>query len=151
MTSVQLLEKTEVWLHGIALDHANLPHLADRVADLSRQGCDVRVLVSSGGRQVVGTLKRGGVLVKSADLDLDDNEETGFGDTGFEVFTHEKYMLLSGGFRGASSHQVWTGSENWSGRGLMNDEVTIRIPGRSTYSSYLANFDLVWRSWSRWL
>ncbi len=126
-------------------------YLADKVAALSRQGCDVRVLVSSGGRQVVGTLKRGGVLVKSADLDLDDNDETGFGGTAFEIFTHEKYMLLSGGFRGDSSHQVWTGSENWSGRGLMNDEVTIRIPGRSTYNAYLANFDLIWRSWSRWL
>lgn len=34
MTSVQLLEKTEVWLHGIALDHANLPGLADRVAEV---------------------------------------------------------------------------------------------------------------------
>lgn len=126
-------------------------YIADKVADLSRQGCNVRVLVSSGGRQVVGTLKRGGVLVKSADLDLDDDERTGFGETGFEVFTHEKYMLLSGTFRGVSGHQVWTGSENWSGRGLMNDEVTIRIPRRSTYTAYLANFDLIWRSWSRWL
>ncbi len=34
MTSVQLLEKTEVWLHGIDLDNANLPHLADVVADV---------------------------------------------------------------------------------------------------------------------
>jgi molybdenum cofactor synthesis domain-containing protein len=34
MTSVQLLEKTEVWLHGIDLDHANLPRLADIVADV---------------------------------------------------------------------------------------------------------------------
>jgi molybdenum cofactor synthesis domain-containing protein len=34
MTSVQLLEKTEVWLHGIDLDHANLPDLADVVADV---------------------------------------------------------------------------------------------------------------------
>jgi molybdenum cofactor synthesis domain-containing protein len=34
MTSVQLLEKTEVWLHGISLDNANLPGLADIVADV---------------------------------------------------------------------------------------------------------------------
>jgi hypothetical protein len=126
-------------------------YLADKVAALSRQGCDIRVLVSAGGRQVVGTLKRAGVLVKSADLDLDDNDDTGFGGTAFEIFTHEKYMLLSGSFRGTSGHQVWTGSENWSGRGLMNDEVTIRIPRKAVHSAYLANFDLIWRSWSRWL
>jgi hypothetical protein len=41
------------------------------------------VLVSSPGRKVVGTLKRGGVLVKSADLDLDTNVDTGFGETGY--------------------------------------------------------------------
>lgn len=34
MTSVQLLEKTEVWLRGIDLDNANLPDLADVVADV---------------------------------------------------------------------------------------------------------------------
>lgn len=34
MTSVQLLEKTEVWLHGIDLENANLPRLADVVADV---------------------------------------------------------------------------------------------------------------------
>jgi len=34
MTSVQLLEKTEVWLHGIDLDAANLPELANVVADV---------------------------------------------------------------------------------------------------------------------
>ncbi len=34
VTSVQLLEKTEVWLHGISLDNANLPKLANVVADV---------------------------------------------------------------------------------------------------------------------
>jgi len=124
-------------------------YLADKVADLSRSGCIVRVIVSSGGRQVVGTLKRAGVLVRSADLDLDYNAETGFGGTAFEVFTHQKYMLLSGSFRGRRGWQVWTGSENWSGMGLINDEVTIRIPRRKAYQRYLTNFDYVWSSWSR--
>lgn len=34
MTSVQLLEKSEVWLRGISLDNANLPGLANAVADV---------------------------------------------------------------------------------------------------------------------
>ena len=34
VTSVQLLEKSEVWLRGISLDNANLPHLAHAVADV---------------------------------------------------------------------------------------------------------------------
>lgn len=34
MTSVQLLEKSEIWLRGISLDQANLPALAQAVADV---------------------------------------------------------------------------------------------------------------------
>lgn len=123
--------------------------LARRVAALDRVGCSVRVILSSGGRKVVRVLKRGGVRVRSADLDLDANVETGFGDTAFEVFTHQKYMLLSGKYRKKQGWQVWTGSENWSGMGLINDEMTIRIPRRSAYHGYLANFALLWSHHSR--
>ncbi len=126
-------------------------YLAQKVAELDRQGCNVRAIVSAPGRKAVGTLKRGGVLVKSADLDLDNNEKTGFGDTKYEVFTHQKYMALSGGFRRSMGYQVWTGSENWSGYGVINDEVTMRIPKRGAYKSYLANFEYIWTKHSRWL
>ena len=125
--------------------------LAEKVASLDKNGCDVRVIVSAPGRKVVGTLKRGGVLVKSADLDLDNNDETGFDDTAYEVFTHQKYMALSGGWRQSMGYQVWTGSENWSGMGMINDEVTIRIPRKSAYDAYLTNFSYVWSKQSRWL
>ena len=124
-------------------------YIAEKVAALDKAGCDVRVLVSSPGRKIVGTLRRGGVLIRSADLDLDDNADTGFGGTPYEVFTHQKYMALSGGFRSGMGHHVWTGSENWSGMGTINDEVTIRIPSRGTYTKYVTNFDYVWANYSR--
>ncbi len=126
-------------------------YLAKKVADLDRAGCDVRVILSAPGGRVVRNLIAGGVLVKSADLDLDHNENTGFDQTAFEVFTHEKYMTLSGSYRGEMGRHVWTGSENWSNLGLRNDEVTIRIPGASTHRAYVANFDYLWANWTRWL
>lgn len=126
-------------------------YLAKKMADLDRAGCDVRVILSSPGGRVVRNLIAGGVLVKTADLDLDHNKDTGFDDTPFEVFTHQKYMTLSGSFRGEMSNQVWTGSENWSNLGLRNDEVTIRIPGAATHKSYVANFDYLWKNWTKWL
>jgi phosphatidylserine/phosphatidylglycerophosphate/cardiolipin synthase-like enzyme len=125
-------------------------YLADKVASLDKKGCDVRVIASAPGHQVVGHLKRGGVLIKSADLDLDNNDNTGFGDTAYEVFTHQKYMAVSGSYRGTMGYNVWDGSENWSGMGLINDEVTLRIPNRGAYNGFLANFDYVWANWSRW-
>jgi phosphatidylserine/phosphatidylglycerophosphate/cardiolipin synthase-like enzyme len=126
-------------------------YLAKKVADLDRAGCDVRVILSSPGGRVVRNLIAGGVLVKTADLNLDKDDSTGFDETPFEVFTHQKYMTLSGSYRNQMSHQVWTGSENWSNLGLRNDEVTIRIPGSSTHRAYVANFDYLWANWTRWL
>jgi phosphatidylserine/phosphatidylglycerophosphate/cardiolipin synthase-like enzyme len=127
-------------------------YLADKVADLDRAGCDVRVLLSDGGGRVYRHLKAGGALVKSADLDLNGNPDDGFEDSGYELFTHEKYMLLSGGYgKSSSTYQVWTGSENWSSLAMMNDEVTIRIPSKAAYNGYLSNFDYIWKNWSRWL
>jgi phosphatidylserine/phosphatidylglycerophosphate/cardiolipin synthase-like enzyme len=127
-------------------------YLADKVADLDRRGCDVRVLLSDGGGKVYRHLKAGGVLVKSADLDLNGNPDDGFEDSGYELFTHEKFMLLSGGY-GASTAtwNVWTGSENWSNVALINDEVTIRVPYRTAFEKYRSNFDYIWDKWSRWL
>jgi hypothetical protein len=125
-------------------------YLADKIAALDKRGCDVRVIASAPGHQVVGTLKRGGVLIKSADLDLDNNDSTGFGDTSYEVFTHQKYMAVSGSYRQTMGYNVWDGSENWSGMGLINDEVTLRIPGKGAYNGFMANFEYVWDNYSRW-
>jgi phosphatidylserine/phosphatidylglycerophosphate/cardiolipin synthase-like enzyme len=127
-------------------------YLAEKAADLARHGCDLRVILSDGGGRVYRILKAGGARVKSADLDLNGNSHDGFRNTGYELFTHEKYMALSGGFGGSHARNyVWTGSANWAGMAMLNDEVTIRIPGRSTFTKYQANFDYIWKHWSRWL
>lgn len=126
-------------------------YLANKVANLRRHGCNVAVILSSPGHQVVGALKRGGVLVKSADLNLNGRLNDGFENTGYELFTHEKWMILSGGYGSTSSRNVWTGSENWSNLALKNDEVNLRIPRRGAYGSYISNFNYIWAHWSRWL
>jgi phosphatidylserine/phosphatidylglycerophosphate/cardiolipin synthase-like enzyme len=126
-------------------------YLADKVADLDRRGCDVRAILSAGGAKVYRHLKAGGVLVKSADLDLNGNPDDGFENSGYELFTHEKWMILNGGYGATTSYNVWTGSENWSDLALRNDEVTIRIPRRAAYRQYLTNFNYIWGHWSRWM
>jgi phosphatidylserine/phosphatidylglycerophosphate/cardiolipin synthase-like enzyme len=124
-------------------------YLADRVADLDRRGCHVSVIVSSGGRRVVGILRRGGVAVRSADLDLDNDSRTGFDETAWEQFTHEKFMTLSGTYAGRGRRIVWTGSENWSGKSLLNDEVTLMIPRRGAYRAYTRHFGYEWARHTR--
>jgi phosphatidylserine/phosphatidylglycerophosphate/cardiolipin synthase-like enzyme len=112
-------------------------YLAKRVAEMGRRGCNIRVILSNGGGKVAKTLLAGHVKVRSADVDKNRDGQ-------LEKFTHEKYMALSGTYQHKSTRSVWTGSENWSGMALRNDEVTVRIPRSSTYGQYLKNFNFIW-------
>lgn len=118
--------------------------LARKVAELSRAGCRVRVLVSGAGRRVHAVLHRSGVAIRRSALDLDDDPLTGFDETGWEVFSHEKWMSLSGTWAGDPFKGVWTGSENWSGVSRYNDEVTVQVPFASALAAYNLHFETIW-------
>lgn len=122
--------------------------LARKVALLARSGCRVRVLVSGAGRRVHAVLRRAGVALRSSALDLDHDPLTGFDETGWEVFSHEKWMSLSGTWAGHPFKGVWTGSENWSNVSRFNDEVTVKVPFASALTAYNSHFAFVWSNWS---
>ena len=83
--------------------------------------------------------------MRSADLDTDHNIQTGFDDTPWEHFTHEKWMSLNGVYAAAPMRVVWTGSENWSDKSEVNDEVTITIPRAGAHEAYARHFESLWR------
>ncbi len=123
--------------------------LARRVAELRMQGCRVQALVSAAGPDVVETLLDAGVRVRSASLDVDDNVATGFEDSGWEHFIHEKWMSVDGTWDGSPTRAVWTGSENWSDVSLLNDELVVMIPRAEVHDAYVAHFDHVWDGFSK--
>jgi phosphatidylserine/phosphatidylglycerophosphate/cardiolipin synthase-like enzyme len=123
--------------------------LARRVARLSRAGCRVQALVSAAGPDVVETLLRAGVRIRSASLDVDANVATGFEDSGWEHFVHEKWMSVDGTWDGAATRAVWTGSENWSDVSLLNDELVVMIPRPRIHDAYVAHFDTIWSRHSK--
>lgn len=116
-------------------------NLARKVAGLSRNGCVVKVLQSRAGGKVVEILRNNGVVVRSPDYDRNENGTD-------DVFTHTKYMLLSGRMGQQSGWHVWTGSQNWSDRSFNGDELTVHIPRRTAYDSYRRNFDFIWENHS---
>jgi phosphatidylserine/phosphatidylglycerophosphate/cardiolipin synthase-like enzyme len=126
-------------------------YLAQRVADLDRKGCIVRAILSGARKDVKRVLRAGDVALRSADLDLDDDDETGFGETPWEHFTHEKWMALDGTWGGAPYRGVWTGSENWSNKSLHNDEIVLQIPRAGAHRAYAKHFDALWDNpaWTR--
>lgn len=119
-------------------------YLAKKVADLSRRGCDVRVIESSAGGRVVRILANNGVQIKTADRDRNNNGTT-------DVFTHAKWMIISGNYAQKAGWHVWTGSQNWSDRSLNGDEVTVHIPRRGAFGDYQDNFSSVWRTHASWV
>ncbi|WP_322919806.1 phospholipase D-like domain-containing protein [Nocardioides renjunii] len=123
--------------------------LARRVARLSQQGCRVQALVSAACPEVVETLLRAGVRVRSASLDVDGDVATGFEDSGWEHFVHEKWMSVDGTWDGSATRAVWTGSENWSDVSLLNDEVVVMIPRARVHDAYVAHFDDIWSRHSK--
>jgi hypothetical protein len=123
--------------------------LARRMAELRRQGCRIQALVSAAAPDVVATLLDSGVRVRSASLDVDGNLSTGFEDSGWEHFVHEKWMSLDGTWAGAATRAVWTGSENWSDVSLLNDELVVMIPRPEVHDAYVAHFNDVWDHHSR--
>lgn len=124
-------------------------YLARRVADLRRRGCTVRVILSGASSDVKTALRNGGVSMRSADMDLDGRSDTGFGETRWDRFTHEKWMSLDGTWNGTRQKIVWTGSENWSGLGYINDEVTIMIPRAGIHGAYARHFEFMWNNRTR--
>lgn len=114
-------------------------NLARKVAELSRNGCVVKVLQSRAGGKVVEILRNNGVAVRSPDYDRNDNGTD-------DVFTHAKYMVLSGRLGAESGWHVWTGSQNWSDRSFNGDELTVHIPRRVAFDDYRRNFDFIWEN-----
>ena len=84
--------------------------------------------------------------MRSADLNLDEDPETGFGETPWEHFTHEKWMAVNGTWNGTPQRIVWTGSENWSDKSLYNDEVTLGVVGNGAHRGYARHFETMWGS-----
>jgi phosphatidylserine/phosphatidylglycerophosphate/cardiolipin synthase-like enzyme len=119
-------------------------YLANQIAGLRRKGCIVRAILSGARKDVKHVLRKGGVQLRSADMNLDDDEETGFGETPWEHFTHEKWMSLNGTWNGAPYRGVWTGSENWSNKSLHNDEIVLQIARAGAERSYARHFDSLW-------
>lgn len=118
--------------------------LARKVAGLRDKGCVVRAILSQPAKGVKRILRSNGVPMRTADLDTDEDPETGFGETRWEHFTHEKWMALNGTWAGEGRRIVWTGSENWSNKSLQNDEVTLGIDRAGAHNAYARHFDALW-------
>jgi phosphatidylserine/phosphatidylglycerophosphate/cardiolipin synthase-like enzyme len=108
--------------------------IAKRVAALRTQGCVVQVVPGiSIGSSVTSVLKGAGVQIARI--------------RHRDIRTHQKTLTISGNFEGNRGNRVvFTGSENWTDRALVCDDVVLRIPGAAAYAQYAANFLDMWNN-----
>ncbi len=107
-------------------------YLAQKVAELKRSGCDVKVIYGVGiGRVVKNTLIRAGVPMSAGTVK--------------GKRTHQKVFFVSGVYDGdpASTH-VWTGSHNWSDGALRRDDAVLEVSTPEAFAQYDANFEDIW-------
>ncbi len=119
-------------------------YLARKIAAHSRNGCVVKVISSRAGGKVTHILRSNGVQIKSPDADRNNNGK-------IDIFTHAKYLAVSGNYARNPSWHVWTGSQNWSDRSLNGDEITVHVPRRGVFAKYRKNFEFIWKNHSTWV
>jgi len=117
-------------------------YLLDKVADLARNGCKVRIVYGAPSRLLAERMRN---LARRQVIDLWDSRWDYNDDGWSEVRTHAKYVLVKGTVgKNRRAYRVWTGSQNWVAGSLSrSDETTLNIGLRSAYRSYLANWDAI--------
>ncbi|WP_328540287.1 phospholipase D-like domain-containing protein [Streptomyces sp. NBC_00344] len=57
---------------------------------------------------------------------------------------HSKYLLIDGMYDGTANKLVWTGSHNYSGPSLReNDEALLKVDDSAYHDAYVSNFNAV--------
>lgn len=110
--------------------------VADKLRELSLDGCDVRIVANYVSDEECETLA-------SAPL-FGPVQLYGFSAATRENGTHLKDMMIDGTYLGADTKVTFTGTHNLVPSSLdQNDENTIRIYGTEIHDQYAANFDRV--------
>ncbi len=117
-------------------------YLLDKVGDLARAGCKVRIIYGAPSRLLATRMRE---LARRHKIGLWDSRWDYNLDGWNEVRTHAKYVLVRGTVgRDRRAYQVWTGSQNWvTGSLSLSDETTLNIGLRSAYESYLKDWTAI--------
>jgi hypothetical protein len=134
--------RTEVHVSMFFWKGARGNYLTDKLLRLARSGCRVSIIYGAPSVQMAERLRN---AARAGTINLYDSRWD-FNNDGFnEVRTHAKYVLVKGTVgKDRSSHQVWTGSQNWVAGSLSRgDEVSLSIAKRSAYKDYMRNWTTI--------
>jgi len=107
-------------------------YLAERIAELKRSGCRVKVIMGEGSGPVIrDILANAGITVFYGTQ----RNKRG------RILTHQKVFSVAGRYgSNPDARIVWTGSHNWSNGALRRDDLLLRIDDIKVFRQYLRNF-----------
>jgi hypothetical protein len=116
----------------VAMWDFNRPAIAQRLAQLRRDGCWVDVVLTNANDAVMTALRSAPVQITRCNYNVA---------PGIDIRVHSKYLLIDGGYDDDIVPRVFTGSHNFSYSALRQaDESLIRVMGRTVHDEYLRNF-----------
>ncbi len=136
LTRVNCAQGGEVYLAMAFFTNARY-QIAERLAELDQEGCEVHVLlraseIASPGSGIINNIRQG-------DIDF------GYFPSAEEIQMHSKYLVYRAGLDQEEdpAFVVWTGSHNYTRAALLNnDEVLLRIEDEDLFERYRDNW--VW-------
>ncbi|MFG2985100.1 phospholipase D-like domain-containing protein [Streptomyces sp. NPDC048258] len=123
--------------------------VADKLVALKKAGCSVELVYSSTDSKdsssdgtTPGTWETlhsvAGLTPVCYHQDHDNNASTA------ARVMHSKYLLIDGMYDGSINKVLWTGSHNYSGPALReNDEALLKVDDSAAHDAYVANFNTV--------
>lgn len=121
--------------------------LAALLVRKKRQGCNIKIIMSVPGGHTYKMMERAGIPLRSGDWAFAERvaaEEDGISGWGPRIYTHLKYMAINGTVKGRSVRSVTTGSENWDGLSMANEEVVLTLQDTATYRAYVRHWNGLW-------
>lgn len=112
--------------------------IAQRLVQMRKRGCDIRLIYSLLGGKVRNVLKAGGVHMLQ--YSYDSNR-----DGMYDIYLHMKTIAISGNFRGKGDTQVvFNGTANWTSVALASDEVVAKIDSKRITKKYINWIDYLY-------
>ena len=123
--------------HGQPGDR-NYLELPKKLVSLAQTGVKIHILITAG--QVDDSVQN--YLKNRPNIDVHDTSRGTDANGNALHYTHDKYMMVSGNYAGAAnSRLVFVGSSNWTSNGVWhNDESDLKLVGRSSYDTFMADW-----------
>ncbi|MFJ4717343.1 phosphatidylserine/phosphatidylglycerophosphate/cardiolipin synthase family protein [Streptomyces sp. NPDC088785] len=123
--------------HGDPGDR-NYLELPKKLVSLAQTGVKIHILFTAG--QVDGSVQN--YIKDRPNIDVHDTTRGTDANGNALHYTHDKYMMVSGGYAGATNSRiVFTGSSNWTSNGIWhNDESDLKLVGQANYDAFMTDW-----------